>query len=214
MKFLSLLILVFFILINYCCNSATTDRTELEITSKQQIHEAIDSSGIDQFMLQCNKAQPAELIPLHFCEKYIKPALADQQLHPYLPFEQATYSYGQIEYEDKSIVVISFYYKATNGLNLLQASFLASYNKSNNDFIDSKMVFGSSAFDFQKSKGYNMGLLFRSERKFTDTDSIIFIQHSTEKKIYSQFKKGIKIKKNSLTERTFILYKNGQFKEK
>ena len=73
------------------------------------------------------------------------------------------------------------------------------------------MFFGSSLFNFQKSKGYNLGFSFRSEKRFTNKDNIIFIQNSIEKRTYSEFKKGIKRKKNSMIKRRFILYKNGKF---
>ena len=172
-----------------------------------------DSSSIGYYILQCKQAEPAQEIPLHLCEKFIQPALADKALHPYLTLDKASYHYGEIAYEDAALVAITFYYKAVNGLNLLAASFVATYNRLDGNFIDSKMVFGSSTFDFQKTKGYNMGLSYKSEMAFVEVDSIIFIVKSDEKITYSAFQKNVPTKANSRTSRTFILNKNGRFLE-
>lgn len=202
----------------YACNSTESDNNIINNndpnpTNLTTVTNRDDSSSISNYMLQCKKAEPAQEIPLHFCKKYIQPALADKELHPYLTLDKATYHYGEIAYEDAAVVAITFYYKAVNGLNLLAASFVATYNRLDGNFIDSKMVFGSSTFDFQKTKGYNMGLSYKSEMAFVEADSIIFIVKSDEKITYSSFQKNVPIKANSLSPRTFILNKKGRFLE-
>jgi len=192
------------------CNTSPSPETVKNALS-DTIEESIDTTSINYFTLQCKHATPAQEIPLYLCEKYIKTALANKKLHPYLPLDKAIYNYGQIAYEDMNLVAITFYYKAVNDKNLLAASFMAIYDKLDGRCIDSKMVFGSSTFDFQKSKGYNMGLSYKSEMNFVDQDSVIFMMLSTEKLLYSKFKKGVPVKADEQTLKTFSLNTKGNF---
>ena len=175
---------------------------------------AIDSSSFDYFLVRYAHAQPAEVIAPALAEQYIRPALANFPLHPYLTPSIATHSYGQIAYENDAIAVLTFYYKAAHDKNLLAASFIAAYNKQNAQFIDSKMVFGSSTFNFLKQEGYNMGLSYKSELEYlSDSSEVILKVHSTEERLYGQFQEGVPKKEKSLRKFTFNLLQDGHFEE-
>lgn len=174
----------------------------------------IDSSSFDYFLLRYAQAQPAEVIAPALAEQYIRPALAAFPFHPYLAPSIATYSYGQVAYENDAIAVLTFYYKAAHDKNLLAASFIASYDKRNAQFIDSKMVFGSSTFNLIKQIGYNIGLSYKSELEYlSDSSEVILKLHSTEERLYGQFQEGVPKKEKSTRKLTFNLLQDGRFEE-
>lgn len=168
-------------------------------------------TDLSYFLQQYQTVEAGTNIPQKLCQQYIQPALVKEPLHPYLPLEQATYSYGQILYEDSNIVALTFYYKATQHKNLLAASFLATFDRQNGQFIDNKMVFGSSTFDYQQKKGYDMGLSYKSDIEFLDSDALVLVLKSKVKQLYSHFKKGVPQKPNVIQTRRYSLLKNGQF---
>jgi hypothetical protein len=163
------------------------------------------------FLQQTKEVESGTVIPFSLHQKFIQPALAGQALHPYITSEKASYSYGQVLHEDSNMVAFTFYYKAAHLQNLLAASFMASYNPVTEEFIDCKMVFGSSTFNFQKEKGYNLGFSCRSDMEFIESDELVLILKSQIKHFYSAFKEGIEPKANSVNTHRYTLLKDGHF---
>lgn len=193
------------------CFSACTNTTETPQDSPLSIDVPIPDNTLAYFLQQCQEVAPGTAISSELSEKFIQPALAENTLHPYLPTDKATYSYGQILYEDSAIVAFTFYYKATNHKNLLAASFLATFNRPKEQFIATKMVFGSSTFDFQTTKGYNMGYACKSDIEFLESDRLVLRLKSQIKQLYSNFKENIDPIPNVNQSHRYSLLKNGEF---
>lgn len=179
--------------------------------SNESTNKTLPLEDFASFVQQTKMVESGTVIPFSLHQKFIQPALADQALHPYIASEKASYSYGQILHEDPEMVVVTFYYKAAHLQNLLAASFMASYNPVTEAFIDCKMVFGSSTFNFQKEKGYNLGFSCRSEMEFIESDELVLILKSQIKHFYSAFKEGVEPKANSVNTHRYTLLKDGTF---
>ena len=135
--------------------------------------------------------QTGTAIPVALSDAYIAPALAYDSLYPYLDTSKASYQYGEIVYEDSSLVALSFYYKALDGSNLLAASFLASYDRVSGTCLGIRPIFSSSTFDWRATKGYQLGLSCRSTLHYIDNGSAGVLRlESTVKRFYSAFEEG------------------------
>lgn len=189
------------------CNTAETPPNK----STKDTNQSFPTENLAYFVQQTKAVESGAEIPSILHQKFIQPALANQQLHPYIISEKATYSYGQILHEDPKMLAFTFYYKAVQGKNLLAGSFMASYNPVTEEFIDCKMVFGSSEFNFQKTKGYNLGFLCRSDMEFIESDDLVLILKSQIKHFYSAFREGLEPKANVVKTERYTLLKNGQF---
>ncbi len=192
-----------------CIYSCINNNVQEDIKRDSEEFTKLDSSSLMIFIEKIKKAEAADEIPALYSEKFIRPALSKFVSHPYL--SDAVYSYDEIAYEDSLLVVVSFYYKAKNGFHLLGASFLASFSKTTEQFIDSEMVFGSSVFNYQDSLGYDIGYSFRSDRRFDNNSTLVFTQECVEKYFYQNFRQGIPKKQDSKTVLKIELNKKGCF---
>jgi hypothetical protein len=205
LRFFCLCTLTFFSL--FSCDTSknpAANKTENTTTS-------LPNEDFAYFVEQTKEVESGTVIPFALHQKFIQPTLVRQALHPYIASENASYSYGQILHEDPEMIAFTFYYKAVQDKNLLAASFMASYNPITEEFIDCKMVFGSSKLNFQTTRGYNLGFSCRSDMEFIESDELVLIMKSKIKHSYSDFKEGLKPKANSVTTHRHTLLKNGQF---
>lgn len=191
----------------FACNNAEKKHT----TTEEPIPPVNTPNSLAYFIQQTQTVESGTEIPLELCQRFIQPALANKPLHPYIESEKATYSYGQILHEDSEMVAFTFYYKAAQDRNLMAASFMASFNAVTQEFIDCKMVFGSSTFDFQNTKGYNLGFSCKSDLEFIESEQLVLILKSQIKYFYTAFKEGVDPKANVAKTERYTLLKNGQF---
>jgi len=191
----------------FSCN--TPEKPTNKTTENMQ--QSLPPETLAYFIQQTKEVAPDTQIPFNLHQKFIQATLADQPLHPYIASEKASYSYGQILHEDPEMIAFTFYYKAVHEKNLLAASFMASFNPVTEEFIDCKMVFGSSTFDFQGTKGYNLGFSCRSEMEFIESDDLVLILKSEIKYFYSAFKEGVEPKANAVKTERYTLLKDGRF---
>jgi hypothetical protein len=191
----------------FSCNTSEKPATN----TAENTNESLPNQDLAYFVQQTKEVDSGTVIPFSLHQNFIQPTLVGQALHPYIASEKASYSYGQILHEDPEMIAFTFYYKAVQDKNLLAASFMASYNPVTQTFIDCKMVFGSSTFNFQKTKGYNLGLLCRSDMEFIESDDLVLIMKSQIKHFYSAFREGLEPKANSVNTHRYTLLKNGHF---
>lgn len=191
----------------FACN--TSEKPAVKTT--ENIQTSLPTETLAYFIQQTKEVAPDTKIPFSLHQKFIQATLADQPLHPYIASEKASYSYGQILHEDAEMIAFTFYYKAVHEKNLLAASFMASFNPVTEEFIDCKMVFGSSTFDFQQEKGYNLGFSCRSEMEFIESDDLVLILKSQVKYFYSAFKEGVEPKADLVKTERYTLLKDGRF---
>ncbi|BDS10731.1 hypothetical protein [Aureispira anguillae] len=203
----SFLIFVCFIFLGACDN---TNPSSIKVSTTATPNNTTDNS-LSHFIQQFQLVEPGSSIPKELCDRYIEPILANNRLHPYLGLEKASYNYGQVIYEDSVMVAFTFYYKAEDKGHLMAASFLASFNRPNEQFIDARMVFGSSVFDYQASKGYKMGFSCKSDLEFLESDRMVLKLKSQTKQLYTHFKEGTPPKANVIKTHRYSLLKNGQF---
>lgn len=201
-------ILALMLSVGLSCSSSESSNDSAPTAAKE---EKGSVKNLAHLIEQTKVVESGTPIPSDLCQQFIQPALTTQTLHPYIDTPDATYSYGQVLHEDSAMVAFTFYYKAIEDKNLLAASFIASYNPNTQEFIDSKMVFGSSTFNFQETKGYNLGFSCRSDMEFIQSDDLVLILKSKIKRFYSAFKKGVAPKANSINTHRYTLLKNGQF---
>lgn len=206
-SFSSPFICIFILISFFSCNTEETASNKSTKNPKQNF----PTTDLAYFVQQTKTVESGTEIPSILHQKFIQPALANQPLHPYILSEKASYTYGQVLYEDPEMLAFTFYYKAAQAKNLLAGSFIASYNPVTEEFIDCKMVFGSSTFNFQKTKGYNLGFSCRSDMEFIESDDLVLILKSQIKYFYSAFREGVEPKANSVSTHRYTLLKNGQF---
>jgi hypothetical protein len=195
----------------FACNTSEKPSENTTKNTTANSLKSLPNEDFANFIQQTKTAESGTEIPLSLHQKFIQPTLVGQQLHPYIASEKATYSYGQILYEEAEMVAFTFYYKAIQDKNLLAGSFMATYNPITAAFIDCKMVFGSSTFDFQQTKGYNLGFSCRSDMEFIESDDLVLILKSQIKYFYSAFRKGLEPKANSVNTHRYTLLRNGMF---
>lgn len=201
----------------FACNTSenpavnTIENTNPVENTVENTHPILPAEDLAYFLQQTKEVESGTVIPFVLHQKFIQPTLADEPLHPYIASEKASYSYGQVLHEDPEMVAFSFYYKAAQDQNLLAASFMATYNPVTEAFIDCKMIFGSSTLNFQKTRGYNLGISCRSDMEFIESNELVLILKSQIKYFYSAFREGMKPKANSVNTHRYTLLKNGQF---
>lgn len=205
-------IVAFFCIFFWSCDNLETPTNQpISSHSLDLVSDDTTNNNLAHFLQLSQTVEPGTNISSILSERFIKPALANDSLHPYLTADKATYSYGQIVYEDSAMVAFTFYYKAIHGKNLLAASFLTTFNPVTEAFIDAKMVFGSSTFDFQATKGYNMGYVCKSDMEFLDSYRIVLQLKCQIKQLYSHFKKNTPPVPNTVKTYRYALLKNGKF---
>ena len=198
-RFLVLIGCLFFLL---SCNTEQTAGTTPTTAP------TLDSNSVAYFAQACQNAAPAQLIPMNLVERYVQPALEQDSLHPFHP--NAAYHYGEVLYQDSQLVVLTFYYKLTIPKKDLAASFLASYKVNTNQFLDSKMVFGSSVFDYKDSLGYRLGYSCKSTIEYPELNTQILTLQQHKKYLYSQFTNE-KIIEDKNTRVFWVLNQKGKF---
>lgn len=208
LRFFSVYILISLLLFA-CDNSKKEDSKTEDISSSSSTTN--QPNDLAYFVQQTKEVKPGTEIPIELHRRFLQPALAKRPLHPYIESEKATYSYGQILYEDAEMTAFTFYYKASQDRNLMAASFVASFNTVTQEFIDCQMVFGSSTFDFQRTKGYNLGFSCKSDMEFIDSEQLVFILKSKINYFYSAFKEETAPKADVTRTERYTLLKNGQF---
>jgi hypothetical protein len=190
--------------------SCNTSESPSESTT-ENINQSLPPENLAYFVQQTKEVESGTKIPFHLHQKFIQASLAGKPLHPYIDSEKASYSYGQILHEAPNMIAFTFYYKAVHEKNLLAASFMASFNPITEEFIDCKIVFGSSTFDFQQEKGYNLGFSCRSDMEFIESDELVLILKSKVKYSYTAFKEGTEPKADAVKTERYTLLKNGKF---
>lgn len=204
LRFLVLLLTWSFItFITFRCSNTSSKNT---VSTYDSV--ALDSNAIDYWIQTYQRAQPAQIIPEHFVERYIQPALQHDTLYPFHP--TALYHYGEVLYQDSQLVVLTFYYKLTEPSKDLAASFVASYQRQNNQFLDAKIVFGSSVLDLTTSLGYRLGFSCKSTINYPDQEGILLSLLQQKKYLYSQFTTEKIIEDQSYRE-FWLLNKKGLF---
>lgn len=205
LRFSYIYLFIFFSLFS-CNNVEKPVENQVENTNKD-----LPPQTFAYFVQQTKEVESGTVIPFSLHQKFIQPSLVNEALHPYIASEKASYTYGEILHEDPNMVAFTFYYKAAHLQNLLAASFMATYNPVTEEFIDCKMVFGSSTFNFQKEKGYNLGFSCRSDMEFIESDELVLIIKSQIKHFYSAFKEEIEPRANSVNTHRYTLLKDGRF---
>ncbi|MGH1339841.1 MAG: hypothetical protein ACRBFS_27225 [Aureispira sp.] len=164
------------------------------------------------FLQQLKQTEAGQDIPSAFHAAYIAPALAKDSLYPYLSDTNASYQYGEMIYEDSSLAILSFYYKALDGRSLLAASFLASYNKITATCLDIRPIFSSSTFDLSTTKGYQLGLSCQSTLDYIENGSLGILQlNSQVKYFYTALEEGIEPRPNQKASYQHVLKPDGHF---
>ncbi|MFK7796639.1 MAG: hypothetical protein AB8E82_04240 [Aureispira sp.] len=189
------------------CDSSTPNQDTTPPPPKDEIPVSLRS-----FVQQMKQAEAGQDIPSSLSAAYIAPALAKDSLYPYLSDEHASYQYGEMIYEDSSLMVLSFYYKALDGRSLLAASFLASYDRATETCLDMRPIFSSSTFDWSATEGYQLGLSCQSSINYIDNGSLGILQlESSVKHFYTALEKGVVPRPNTTTISQHVLQPNGKF---
>jgi hypothetical protein len=178
----------------------------------EALPETTLSTDFEAFVQATRQAEAGQAIPFALCETYLAPALAFDSLYPFLDTSVAAYQYGEIVYEDSSLVVLSFYYKALNQRDLLAASFLASYARISGQCLGLRPIFSSSTFDKSQSKGYQLGLSCQSAIRYVeDGGPGILRLYSTVKYFYTAFEKEAARRENEQVKQVHLLEPSGRF---
>ena len=172
----------------------------------------IVETHFEAFLQQLKQAEAGQDMEPAWSAAYIAPALAKDSLYPYFTDSTASYQYGEVVYEDSSLVALSFYYKALDGRSLLAASFLASYHRTSGTCLDMRPIFSSSTFDFSKSKGYQLGLSCQSTLSYIDNGSLGILQLMSKVRLfYTALEAGIEPIPNEVHSYQHVLQPNGVF---
>lgn len=202
---LFLLFFPFFLLV--ACDTTPTSSTP----PKEEPSPVVEVQ-FEDFLQQLKQAEAGQDIEPAWSAAYIAPALAKDSLYPYFTDSTASYQYGEIVYEDSSLVALSFYYKALDGRSLLAASFLASYDRSTGTCLDMRPIFSSSTFDFSQSKGYQLGLSCQSTLSYIDNGSLGILQLMSKVRLYyTALEEGVEPIPNEVHSYQHVLQPNGIF---
>jgi hypothetical protein len=189
------------------CHSSNSNQDTPPSPPKEELPVSLPS-----FVQQMKQAEAGQDIPTALSAAYIAPALAKDSLYPYLSDSSAGYQYGEMIYEDSSLIVLSFYYKALDGRSLLAASFLASYDRATEACLDIRPIFSSSTFDWSATEGYQLGLSCQSTLHYIDNGSLGILQlESTVKRFYTALEEGVAPRPNTTTVSQHVLQPNGKF---
>lgn len=170
------------------------------------------TANFGNFLQQLKQAEAGQDIAPIWSAAYIAPALEKDSLYPYLADSLASYQYGEVVYEDSSLVALSFYYKALHGRSLLAASFLATYDRNEGICLDMRPIFSSSTFDWSKSKGYQLGLSCQSTLQYIDNGSLGILQLMSKVRLfYTALEAGVQPIPNEVHTYQHVLQPNGIF---
>ena len=184
MKF-NLLMLATILLIG-CQESETGESNNNEIsieeidTIQQQIAETYSHEFIEQL-------GSYDEIPTELAEIFLRPALEEQYHYRYSKHPNFLYEFGDLVYENDTFFVCTFSLDGDDGTNMLNAEFIASFNKHTDTFIDSRLIGSNSDFEGHGSIGYNTSTTISHVISRVENDNLIVLVECDLKDVFYNF---------------------------
>ena len=165
-------------------NIPNIEETTREVQKKTSNTSA---DALHNFLSNFGSGESYQTISKELGKQFIAPALKDALYYKYYGDDAFDYAYGEIVYKNDNFVAVSFEYDGDDGMNMLNAVFVVTYNLEDGSYIDHQLVDENSDFEWYHTKGYNMKVTQSYTVKKMNTKRTAFKVNCTRKAQYYNF---------------------------